>query len=170
MAGVASMEKGSVTAEGGDIVVEWTDDRLLVRTLLPTTPFRYGLTVPGETFSDEFGWKFTAYEEPYAGVLPKRASLETQIDPSGARGTLYFRTAKPGDEFCPLGFEGHRKLSDLLSEAGLTPAARARLPIVCDMIGPLWAPGVCLHDRVKPGPKTVNVLTLRFDSLNLGDQ
>lgn len=159
-------ETGSVTAEGGEVVVEWTQDLLSVRQLTPTTPFRYPLTLPGETLSDEFGWAFTAYEtdEPPARIA--RASLETVLDRSKIVGSLHFRTAQPGDQMQPLGFRGHRKLADLLSEAKLTQAARARLPIVCDMVGPIWAPGVCLDDRARSSKDSRGGIVLRFSTLN----
>lgn len=160
--GIAEAGKGSVTAEGGEVVVEWNDQEVGVRRLLPTTPYRYGLTVPGETISDEFGWQFVAFQQPYDGDIPVRASLDVQLDLDKATGTLYFRTAAPGDLMQPLGFEGRRKLADLLSESGLTQAARGRLPIVCDMLGPIWAPGVCLDERVRPTAHTKAALRLRF--------
>lgn len=154
-AGIAHPEKGtssrgSVTADGGEVAVEWDEDTISVRQVRPDVPFRYALTVPGETFSDEFGWQFTAYDAEYPGGSIPRASLETWIDRTKVKGPLYFRTVSPGDTMRPVGFEGHRKLSDLLSEAKLTQAARARLPIVCDLVGPIWAPGVCLDSRVLP--------------------
>ena len=142
-------EKGSLTAEGGEVVLEWDAASLHGRVLRPTVPFRYPLTLPGETESDEFGWRLVAYPVDQAAV-PTRASLSVEIDRAAARGGLHFRGFAKGDTMRPLGFEGTRKLSDLLAEAGLTPAARARLPIVCDMIGPLWAPGVCLDERARP--------------------
>jgi tRNA(Ile)-lysidine synthase len=165
LSGVASQERGSVTADGGEVVVEWTPESVGARRLQPTQPFRYGLTVPGETISDEFGWKFTAYEEAFAGDPPMRASLSTGMDRAKTKGTLYFRTASAGDSMRPLGFGGTRKLSDLLSESGLTQAARSRLPIVCDLIGPIWAPGVCLDERVRPFDETKTVLRVRFERL-----
>lgn len=163
--GLVSSEKGSITAEGGEVVVEWSLDSVVVRRLAPPTPFRYGLTVPGETISDEFGWRFTAYEEPYHGVAITRASLETAVDAAKVKGTLYFRTAGSGDRMQPLGFQGHRRLADLLAEADLTAAARARLPIVCDMLGPIWAPGVCLDERVRAGEGTEGAIRMSFGPL-----
>jgi tRNA(Ile)-lysidine synthase len=150
MQGVAGQERGSVTAEGGEVVTEWDPEHVDVRRLRPTEPFRYPLTVPGETASDEFGWQFTAFEDAYDGAPPRRASLEVQIAQSGVKGTLYFRTVQPGDTIRPLGFDGRRKIADLMSEARLTEAARRRLPIVCDFVGPIWAPGVCLDERARP--------------------
>ena len=156
-------ERGSVTAEGGEVALEWDAARLHGRALRPTVPFRYPLTLPGETESDEFGWRLVAYPLDAPTSPPVRASLANEVDRSVVRGGLHFRGALPGDTMRPLGFEGTRKLSDLLSEAGLTPAARARLPIVCDLVGPLWAPGVCLDERARP--KGGAAVALRLEAL-----
>ena len=143
-------EKGSVTAEGGEVVLEWDAEGLHGRVLRPTIPFRFPLTLPGETESDEFGWRLVAFPLDAPTRPPVRAALDVEVDRAVARGGLHFRGSAPGDTMRPLGFDGRRKLGDLLAEAGLTAAARARLPIVCDLIGPLWAPGACLDERARP--------------------
>ena len=163
--GIAGESTGAITADGGEVVIEWDVHSIDVRRLQPTIPFRFGITLPGETMSEEFGWQFTAFEADAEGQIPKRAALETVIDPSRTKGPLHFRTLKSGDMMQPLGFSGRRKLSDLLSEAKLSSAARARLPIVCDMIGPVWAPGVCLDERVRPLESASRVIVLRFGTL-----
>ncbi len=145
--GLQNSATGSVTAEGGRIVIEWAPETVAVRDLRPVEPYRFPLTVPGETDSDAFGWQFTAFPESSTGEATRRASLETTLAQAKIRGSLYFRTLQPGDEMAPLGFDGRRKLADLMSEAGLTRTARARLPIVCDLVGPLWIPGVCVAER-----------------------
>lgn len=159
---VASNEKGSITAEGGEIVIEWDERQIAVRQLKPSEPFRYALTLPGETISDEFGWEFTAFETATSGIKQTRASLEVVIPADAIKGTLYFRSVVTGDTMRPLGFDGSRKLADLLSEAKLTQAARSRLPIVCDMLGPIWAPGVCLDNRMKLDAAQERGILLRF--------
>lgn len=160
--GVASLEKGSITAEGGEVVVEWNYEHIVVRQVQPTEPFRYALTVPGETVSDEFGWQFTAFETAPDDISQRRATLEVLVPKEAVKGTIYFRSASPGDSMRPLGFDGSRKLSDIMSEAKLTLAARARLPIVCDMVGPIWAPGVCLDNRMKLTEQQGTAILLRF--------
>jgi len=122
--------------------------------------------VPGETVSDEFGWQFTAYETKPDEPKQLRATLEVVVPREAVKGTLYFRSASPGDSMRPLGFEGSRKLADLLSEAKLTLAARARLPIVCDMVGPIWAPGVCLDNRMKLDKAQGSAILLRFGQVH----
>ena len=163
--GIELGQQGAITTEGGEVSLEWNEQSVEVRQLKPATPFRYNLTVPGETISDEFGWQFTAFPSENIDFEIRRASLEVALDSKSVRGSLYFRTAKTGDLMQPLGFNGRRKLSDLLSEAKLTLAARARLPIVCDLIGPIWAPGVCLDERVRPNNASGNVIVVRFGNL-----
>lgn len=162
--GITTSDKGSVTAEEGRIAIEWTGNQIHIRDLEMSQPFRHPLTSPGETISDEFGWVITA--EP-ANVVnkPKRTDLSVGIDGKKLKGQLYFRTVQAGDQMRPVGFSGHRKLSALLSDAKLSKAARARLPIICDMVGPIWAPGVCLEERVAADEGTGNALILRFGPL-----
>jgi tRNA(Ile)-lysidine synthase len=163
--GVQTSDRGSLTAEGGDVALEWTPESIGLRKVRPTAPFRYSLTNPGETESEEFGWRFTTFEDSPSIAPNVRESFRVEIAREKVDGSLYFRTANQGDTMQPLGFAGRRKLADLMSEFGLTTAARARLPIVCDMIGPIWAPGVCLSDRVSKGPETSRVVVVEFTRL-----
>lgn len=163
--GLALSPQGSVTSQEGAVALEWYPDVLHLRTLAPALPYRFNLTYPGETISDEFGWQFVAREIPPSGTAPLRRSLEVELDLMRIKGGLYFRTVAEGDEMRPLGFGGRRKLSDLLSESGLTKLARARLPIVCDMLGPLWAPGVCADERTRVIDSDSNVLSISFEPL-----
>ena len=163
---IQNRESGSLTCEGGTVIASWDQDRLHVRQAQPTEPFRYVLTNPGETESEEFGWTFTCSSNPTGAESQyesnSRAALAIEIDSGKVKGNLYFRGLNAGDEIQPLGFSGTRKLSDLLSEAKLTQAARARLPIVCDMLGPIWAPGVCLSERVRKDSTSERLLFLNF--------
>ncbi|HRJ26195.1 MAG TPA: tRNA lysidine(34) synthetase TilS [Fimbriimonadaceae bacterium] len=159
---LASDGAGSRTAEGGDVLWEWTEDRVHVRQQRPTENFRYPLTLPGETFADEFGWVLTALPcEPTSFERPPR-SWDVVVDRAAIQGSLYFRSAQEGDRMQPLGLDGTKLLSDMLREAGLTAAARRRIPVVCDLVGPIWVPGVGVSDRVRVQSGTSNGLNLRF--------
>ena len=161
----ATRQNGSITPEGGTTVGELSDDRLHIRILQPTEPFRFKLTIPGETESETFGWTITAFESTPTKHQNTRQALQVEIDLDKVTGELYFRSAQSGDAMNPLGFEGTRKLSDLLSESHLTPAARTRLPIICDFVGPIWAPGVCLSNKIRKEETTSRVLVLNFKPL-----
>lgn len=160
--GVVTSDKGSVTAEEGRVVVEWNIAMIHMRRLDHEAPFRHPLTVPGETISDELGWAISAQPVMSWNERYDRAALTVAIDRAKLKGQLYFRSAQPGDKMQPAGFAGHRKLSALLSDAKLTRAARERLPIICDMVGPVWAPGVCPDARATAGPEEGSVLRLQF--------
>lgn len=163
--GFSAGGSGSVTADGGAVVAEWDEKLMHFRQLQPTEPFRFKLTCPGETESEEFGWKITAHHAPKSEKRNERGALRVEVSITKTQGELYFRSTQPGDSMQPLGFDGTRKLSDLLSEAKLTKAARSRLPIICDFVGPIWAPGVCLSHRIDKEPESERVLLLEFEPI-----
>lgn len=143
-----SRPNGSFTCEGGTVAASWEGGTLHFRDLSDLEPTRQLLTVPGSTPFEPLGWEITAEEAAPPASRVARDSLETLLDPGLIQGDLFLRAALPGDRMQPAGFQGTRKLADLMSEAKLTRAARRRLPIVCDMVGPVWAPGVCVSARV----------------------
>jgi tRNA(Ile)-lysidine synthase len=159
-------ENGSITPEEAQSVGELRKDRFHVRELETSAPFRFKLTVPGETESEHFGWKFIAFESEPSHQRNQRNGMEVQIDADKVQGELFFRSFQSGDVIQPLGFEGHRKISDLYGEAGLTAAARTRLPIICDFVGPIWVPGVSLSNKIDKDETTQRVLVLSFRPLN----
>ncbi len=151
---------GSVTAEGGKVVAEADGETIQFRNLQVFEPFRFPLTVPGETESLEFGWRFEAFE---GDAQPQsRAGCYAIIDSSKIRANLFLRTIENGDVMEPFGFDGTRKVSDLVGEFGLTLLARRRLPIICDMLGPIWIPGICLSNRVQLRAESNRALHIRF--------
>lgn len=166
--GILGLEPGAVTCEGGEVVIEWDENRVHIRELISPEPFRYPFTAPGAIDSDEFGWTLQA--EPAGAPFPSfpREHLDVVIDRAKVQGPLYFRSAEAGDKLVPMGFSGTRKVADLMRDAHLTGAARRRLPIICDILGIVWVPGVSLADRVKAGPDTAHGLRLRFGPLETG--
>lgn len=167
----AGYENGSMTAEGGEVIFQWDAESVHVHRLDAETGFRNPLAVPGEVLDEEFGWKLASRVEPAKLDPPARDAMQVQIDVDGFRGPLHFRSFQPGDSMLPIGGVGRRKLADLLSEAKLTLLARRRLPIICDIIGPIWAPGVALDERVRVSPGSDRALTMVFAPLtaNSGD-
>ena len=142
--------------------MEWQDDELHFRKAAPNIPYRFPLTIPGETESIEFGWTFVARPCPPSEFEARPRSLEATMDFGSVRGPLHFRTHNEGDAIGPLGMRGTKKLSDIFQEFRLTTTARKRLPLVCDMIGPVWVPGVCLAERVKITENSEKALNIRL--------
>jgi tRNA(Ile)-lysidine synthase len=161
--GLAGTAKGSVTTEGGAVVAEWDETKLHLRVVAPAQPFRYNLSVPGETESLEFGWRFVAFEGIDQSEGPSERAVGARLDKDGIKGNLFFKTAEPADRIAPIGMEGTKKVTDVLSSLGLTQAARKRLPIVCDMVGPIWVPNGPVDRRCQVDDDTAHVLHLRFE-------
>jgi tRNA(Ile)-lysidine synthase len=161
--GMAVQDNGSITAEGGLVVLEWNEERVMVRSLAVDAPYRFPLTVPGETVSEEFGWILTAETSGPMDYRREPGSLDVVLDSGAVKGALYFRSYEPGDTVQPLGLGGTKKVAEVLAEMGLTEAARRRLPIVCDLVGPVWIPGGCIAERAKVTPETEGCIRLRFE-------
>ena len=161
---ILSDEKGSVTMEGGEVVVEIGDSLVALRSLRPVRPYKKLLTVPGETISEELGWKITI-EETVAEPNRKAGTLKEVIDAESLKGDLFVRPFQPGDRMRPLGLESEKKLQDLTTNAKIGAAVRARLPLLCDGTGPIWAPGVCMAERVAVRPDTKRRLAIQFGAV-----
>jgi tRNA(Ile)-lysidine synthase len=157
---------GSVTADAGEVICDWDAERIHFRVLRPTETFRFGITCPGETESEEFGWKITAKIKSSDNQPQIRAALSVELPKNQIQGDLYFRSCMTGDKMQPLGFDGTRKISDLLSESKLTHAARVRLPLICDFLGPIWVPGVSLSHRMYNSVECDSVVVLTFEPIN----
>lgn len=157
-------DRGSWTAQGGEVVVEWDDTSLHLRSLVPTEPYRFPVTVPGETESLEFGWTITVRPTQQTSRDPH--CLRVSLDAGSVKMPLTLRSAEAGDRLQPLGMQGSKLVSDMFQESKLTHAARKRLPVICDLVGPVWIPGVCLADRVKMTDSSEQglELTLEFHS------
>jgi tRNA(Ile)-lysidine synthase len=162
---ITQNESGSITTELTPIVIEVGTEDVHVRSLAQEEPFRFPLTIPGETESEIFGWKFTAQSSSPTDFQREPNSLSVIFDHSKTQGGLHFRASQPGDHITPFGESKPRKVSDLLASAKLTSTARHRLPIICDMVGPIWIPGVRLSERVRITPDTNKALLIQFEPL-----
>lgn len=160
----AAARDGSLTCEGGRVRLVYDRDRVTVTDDGASLPARYPLE-PGETASDEFGWVFELDSANPSAEPPVRASFAVELDRVRLKGGLHFRAPAPGDRMAPFGFDSERKLADLMSEAGLTPLARRRIPVVCDLVGPVWLPGIALAGRAAKSPETRTVLRATFAPL-----
>lgn len=164
-AGIDILERrdlGAVTYPGGLVVAEYESDRIHVRRLDVPGAFRHPLTVPGETLADEFGWRFVAT----TGELPPAAgSVDAEFEPGAIGRNLHFRSWQEGDRIQPVGRTSEKKIGDLFTDARFTLAARRRLPMLCDMAGPIWVPGIALAERAAAKPESAPVLRVSFGPL-----
>ncbi len=163
------MNKGSWTSSTGSVVLAWTDQHLHFETTLPDSPFRFPLTLPGETISEVFGWQIVAQDAKGEDFRRPPRSLDVIFDGRKAQGELFFRAAQTADRIQPLGMTGTKLLSDLFTEIKLSEAGRRRLPIICDMVGPLWVPGGALAERVRVDDSGIRPIRLTFEPLSSRD-
>lgn len=163
--GIIEREKGSLTPEGGEMVAEWSGNEVHFRQLVQDEPFEFPLTVPGSTDSPVFGWTIQAMSCEPMEFQNDLGALAEVFDLDQVQGKLSFRSHQAGDTLQPIGFSGTKKLSDMLREAGLTLAARKRLPIILDNDGLVWVPGVALADRVKVTSATSRAVRASFGPL-----
>lgn len=138
--------KASFTSLGGEVVVECDGEWIHFRKARIDTFDKQPIVAPGQTESPLWNWRIEIVEEESPETQP-RDGLTCWLNPANLSNGLHARTIQPGERERPMGFEGSRKLTDLIAEAKLTQAARKRIPVICDMIGPVWIPGVCLMDR-----------------------
>lgn len=158
-------EGGNETLPGGSIQAQWSDSKLHFRETQVTEPFRHTVTLPGETFADSFGWQITAFYEEGHHFSRNTSNLDVALDADAINGTLYFRSSQSGERMAPLGMTEPKLISDMIQEKHLTGLARRRLPLVCDMVGPVWIPGVAIAERAKVVESTSRVLRLKFGPL-----
>lgn len=160
--GVQGSGPGSETLPGGEVVAEWGQDILHLRRLQEIEPFRHGITLPGETIADVFGWQITAFPVEGADFQPDRTNLTASLDAAKVKGQLHFRSQNEGEKFSPLGMSESKLVSAMLQEHRLTALAKRRLPVVCDLVGPVWIPGIAVAERVKLESTTLRYLSLKF--------
>lgn len=159
---VSSGTDGSLTSQEGQVVLTWRGNELHVLREGPFELPRAVLRIPGDTLMDACNARLHVALVDATEERQNRAASRVLMDLDGFRGPLHVRSFQPGDRMRPLGGNGHRKLSDLLGEAKLTLLARKRLPIICDIIGPVWAPGVALDERVRVAPGSTKALLMVF--------
>lgn len=153
------IDRGSLTAEGGDVVIEWNSRKVHFRRLAPATHFDREMPVPGEIEAPELGWRLRGTVTVPSGTptpAPGYGLPEASFDPALLRGGLRCRSVLDGDEIESV------RIKKLLAGARLSEAARARLPIVCDEEGPLWAPALMSAERAAPSRETKTVFTLQL--------
>lgn len=156
-------KKGSVTSPDEPVVLECDQDQTTIRRLDQAEPFRFPLTLPGETESPVFGWQITAESVPPSEFTTDRDSLSAIFDLSACKGGLHLRSNQPDDTMIPFGESQSRSINSLLASSKLTSAAKSRLPIICDMVGPVWIPGIRLAERVRITGQTQRAVRLRFE-------
>lgn len=151
---ILQKHKKSVTLEGGDVVLETFQRLFRIRKLENPPDFCIPLPIPGEAVFDM--WKVIVGTSPLGN-----GGLKEIISMAKIRGSLVVRPFRPGDRIQPVKSRHERKLQDVLTDAKVSRALKMRLPLVCDDVGPLWVPGVCIASRATPDASS-EILSLQL--------
>jgi tRNA(Ile)-lysidine synthetase, N-terminal domain/tRNA(Ile)-lysidine synthetase, C-terminal domain len=126
---------------------------------------------PGDEVTLGPGWRLTVGQpQPWKGASPpqegSRSPWVAWLDAEVLSGPL--KVAPPREGLClaPLGMGGHtRKVSDLLSEAGVPWRLRARWPVVWAGATVVWLPGVRVGHPARLTPTTRQVIRLAVEKV-----
>lgn len=155
--------KGAVTSDRGTTIVEWDEQRVTVRSAVIEKMHRTAIECPGVTESVRFFWKLEAIRCDGSEFLRPPRSLDVVVSRAALKLPLTLRAIEPGDSFVPLGSRSGKRLLDLASGLGLSETAKSRLPVLCDLLGPVWVPGCAMADRVKVNDPSEACFRLNFE-------
>lgn len=83
------------------------------------------------------------------------------IDPAKLVSPIFLRHPQNGDQFDPLGLNGHhQKLVDFLRIQGVPTHLKNKTWIMCDQVGVIWVVGYRVSDRVKITPESRSALLI----------
>jgi tRNA(Ile)-lysidine synthase len=96
-----------------------------------------------------------------AGI--SRDAAVATLDASAVRFPLTLRTVAPGDSFQPFGMEGHKLVSDFLTDIKLNLLAKRRQRVLVDATGTiLWLVGQRIDHRYRITPATRSILRIQL--------
>ena len=84
------------------------------------------------------------------------------VDADRLQWPLWVRRWQPGDRLQPLGMQGHKKVSDLLTDLRVPVDQRRHCYVVCHGEEIVWVAGYRLAEPFRVRPETVRVVQLRF--------
>ncbi len=120
------------------------------------------MPVPGVYRLGGFLFEIELMERPVHAGSAARDPYRAFMDAGKVRWPLCIRFWKPGDRFRPLGMKGSKKLQDFFTDSGVPREQRSKIPILCDRDKICWIAGLRLDERVKTGPDTLEVVSVRL--------
>jgi tRNA(Ile)-lysidine synthase len=140
-----------VRTEYDDLVVARAQDASRVALALLTLPGKADLG-PAGVITAEKAESLTLPDDP----------LTALIDAAAVGDTLVVDASREGDRIRPLGMEGTRKVSDVLTDAKVPRRQRPMVPVVRDGDRVVWVAGLRLADEVKVTPHTLSAFRLSW--------
>lgn len=101
-----------------------------------------------------------ARDVPRPDTLNTEHSRTVYADAARLGANLTVRTWRPGDRFRPLGLDGTKTVSSLLTDRCVPPHRRAGVSVLCGDEHIAWVVGHRLDDRVRVRPETEQIARL----------
>ena len=157
---MVEMESQARLDAAGIVLVEVDADARTLRR----APFEHRLSVPGDVFVPECGWRIfaqirTSRDQMVSGGVESREALEIAVPAAQMAAPVTVRNRRPGDRIKPLGAPGRKKVQDLLVDRKVPRHERDRVPVVVDGHGRLvWVVGVAMADEFRVTAPEVEVV------------
>lgn len=97
---------------------------------------------------------------PAQGFVIPQTTEAAFLDADKLQFPLLWRPIKTGDSMQPLGMAGHKKVSDLLSNAKMDRFAKGKLHVLCSGDEIVWLEGIRIADSSKISPQTGRILCI----------
>lgn len=153
---------GSIWRERGHLLVLSSEGAEEVPDARPV-PWDGAVELPGGTLR----------VEPVDGrprMLDTGTPHAVYLDADALSGGLTVRTWRAGDRLQPLGMEGTKKVSDLLTDAQVPAHRRASTLVVCDERRIVWVVGLRLAHPVRVRPDTNRCVRLVYQPRDTGPE
>ncbi|OGC11633.1 tRNA lysidine(34) synthetase TilS [candidate division WOR-1 bacterium RIFOXYA12_FULL_52_29] len=118
-------------------------------------PFRYAVSIPGETVIPEIGLKVRVSEGEKLGQTGPKTAF---IDQETLGRDIIVRNKLPGDRFQPIGLSGTKKLQDFFVDEKVPQDDRDAVPVFESAGRIIWLGGLRLDDRSKVTPNTRRIV------------
>ncbi len=141
-----------------------------VNTPLLATGEALPLSLPGETPLPHTNWQIKANLLAQADVKQEQFLAtdrwEAYLDAEVVGDNPMLRPRQPGDTFCPLGMNGHRKkVNEFMINEKIPVNQRDRIPLLVAHQQVLWICGYRPDERARITPTTKRIIHLKFERL-----
>lgn len=109
--------------------------------------------------------KSTLQEETVSALPSDFNKKEIYLDKDLILGDLQIRKVQKGDRIHPIGMNGSRLVSDVISDAKLTSTQKQHLRILVDDQHVLWVPELCVSRKAIASNKSKHISKISLDLL-----
>ncbi|GAB5416191.1 MAG: tRNA lysidine(34) synthetase TilS [Crocinitomicaceae bacterium] len=102
-------------------------------------------------------------KETVASLPSSFQKNEIYLDTNLIQGELRLRNVQTGDRIHPIGMNGSRLVSDVISDAKLTHLKKQQLQILIDDENVLWVPDLCVSRKAIASEKSAEILKIKLD-------